>query len=411
MTTEAANKARVSADASTPVPNGHVNGTRRRIVAGALSSVIALDSYCADTSNLGGTAQGLVVVQIGNFGEGAARTNATPEVVQLGEGMAACIARTNATGGIRARQLVFTQVADNNDPKVFINRFRQVSEQGAMAVLCPYGGVVVKHMLDEHVLDAAGPVVVGVVPGSEAFRNPGHPKLLHVRAGDGRQIARVFAHATRLGIRRVAVLAADNAAGLSGITEARRAAELEGAKDIAAFQSGLDNGSLVSAARAVVKSESECTIVVGPPRFMADAILALRTASFKGFVYALSYLSPELLLSVAREQATAVAIAQVYPNPRGITLPLLREFRAAMQMQFPAIGQFSAFQLEGYICARVLIEGLRRTRSFDGQSLAQALRTAGELNLGGYPVDFSQGNGGSRYTDIAMLGQDGQLKY
>jgi len=302
-------------------------------------------------------------------------------------------------------------VADNNDPKVFINRFRQVSEQGAMAVLCPYGGVVVKHMLDEHVLDAAGPVVVGVVPGSEAFRNPGHPKLLHVRAGDGRQIARVFAHATRLGIRRVAVLAADNAAGLSGITEARRAAELEGAKDIAAFQSGLDNGSLVSAARAVVKSESECTIVVGPPRFMADAILALRTASFKGFVYALSYLSPELLLSVAREQATAVAIAQVYPNPRGITLPLLREFRAAMQMQFPAIGQFSAFQLEGYICARVLIEGLRRTRSFDGQSLAQALRTAGELNLGGYPVDFSQGNGGSRYTDIAMLGQDGQLKY
>jgi branched-chain amino acid transport system substrate-binding protein len=252
---------------------------------------------------------------------------------------------------------------------------------------------------------------VGVVPGSEAFRNPGHPKLLHVRAGDGRQIARVFAHATRLGIRRVAVLAADNAAGLSGITEARRAAELEGAKDIAAFQSGLDNGSLVSAARAVVKSESECTIVVGPPRFMADAILALRTASFKGFVYALSYLSPELLLSVAREQATAVAIAQVYPNPRGITLPLLREFRAAMQMQFPTIGQFSAFQLEGYICARVLIEGLRRTRSFDGQSLAQALRTAGELNLGGYPVDFSQGNGGSRYTDIAMLGQDGQLKY
>lgn len=394
-----------------PVLISHINLPRRRIVIGALRSVIAGGSYCASTNSLGETTQGHVVWQIGNFGEGAARTKATPEVIQLGEGMTACIAATNAAGGVRGKKIVFTQVTDNNDPEVFINRFRLASEKGVAAVLCPFGGDLVKRMLDEHAFDGVGPVVVGVLPGSEAFRSPGHPKLLHVRAGDGQQIARIVRHAKQVGIRRMVLLAVNNAAGLSGIAEARRAAELERAIDVTAFQSDFDDAALISVTQSVTKSEPECVVVVGPPRFMANAILALRAASFKGFVYALSYLSPEFLRSVIGEKMTAVAIAQVYPNPRGVVLPLLREFRAAMQKQFPAISQYSAFQLEGYICARVFIEGVRRSRSFDAPSLVQALRTAGEFNLGGYPVDFSQGNVGSRYTDIAIVGPDGHLKY
>jgi branched-chain amino acid transport system substrate-binding protein len=302
-------------------------------------------------------------------------------------------------------------MTDNNDPGVFISRFRQASDQGVTAVLCPFGGDLVKRIFDEHALDGIGPVVVGVLPGSEAFRSPGHPKLLHVRAGDGRQIARIVKHAKQVGIRRMAVLAVDNAAGLSGIAEVRRAVELEGSIDVVVFQSlDRDDAALIAAAHSVSKREPECTIVIGPPLFMANAILALRATSFRGFVYALSYLSPELLRSVIGEKVNAVAIAQVYPNPNGIVLLLLRDFRSAMQKQFPTVSHFSAFQLEGYICARVCIEGLHRTRSFDGQSLAQALRAAGELNLSGFPVDFSQGNGGSRYVDIAIVGQDGQLK-
>jgi hypothetical protein len=146
-------------------------------------------------------------MQIGNFGEGAARTHATPEVVPLGKGIAACIARINSLGGIRQRQLVFGQVSARDDPALFIDRFRLANEQGATAILCPCGGANVKRLLDEHVLDTLGPAVVGGHSGVGVLRHPGHPKLLHVRAGDGRQIEHVLKHAKLPGIRRVAALA------------------------------------------------------------------------------------------------------------------------------------------------------------------------------------------------------------
>ncbi len=388
-----------------------MNQTRRRLVAATLGSALKPDSHAAAANHGGQAAQRHFAVQIGNFGHGSARTDAAPEVVQLGEGMAACIAKANSMGGIRDRELAFAQVSDRNDPAVFIDQFRQANAQGAVAVLCPYGGAHVKRMLDEHVLDAIGPTVVGVVPGAEVFRSPGHPKLLHVRAGDGRQIANILKHARQLGIRHVAVLAIANDAGRSGISAAQAAVESDGAMDVKAFQAGADRASLRAAARALAASEAECAVVVGPPLFMADAVLALRSWSFRAFVYALSYLSPELLVSVAGAQATGVAISQVYPNPNGIVMPLQREFRAAMRVHFPSIGHYSAFHLEGYVCARVVLEGLRRAQTIDGQSLAWALRTANEIDLGGYPVDFSRGNGGSRYVDIAMAGADGRLRY
>lgn len=44
-------------------------------------------------------------------------------------------------------------------------------------------------------------------------------------------------------------------------------------------------------------------------------------------------------------------------------------------------------------------------------SLAASLRSIGELDFGGYRVDFSKGHVGSQFVDIAVIGSDGRLRY
>lgn len=389
----------------------NANNSRRQFVGGALGIALAADALAVVNVANSETTKKLLAIQIGNLGIDTARTNATPAIVQLGEGMRACIARANALGGIRGRQLEFIQLSSKNDPKLFMEYFNQAQKLGALAILCPFGGDNIQRILEEKVLDSAGPVVIGAIPGAEVFRNPGHPKLLHVRARDGRQIAHILGHAKQLGIRRVGMFVVNNEAGRSGATQASVSAKLLGDMALTTFLSEVDQVSIASAVRDFSTSGSECAIVLGPPKFMADSILTMREAKFNKFIYALSYMSPEVLVSVAKEHATNVVISQVFPNPTGIVMPLQREFQTTMRQHLPNITKYSTFHLEGYVCAQVYVESLRRSAVYDGLSLAKTLRASKEIDLGGYPVDFSKNNDGSRFVDIAIVDQSGKLRY
>jgi ABC-type branched-subunit amino acid transport system substrate-binding protein len=108
--------------------------------------------------------------------------------------------------------------------------------------------------------------------------------------------------------------------------------------------------------------------------------------------------------------AAGLALSMVVPNTRRVDLAVVRDYQEAMR----AIGvhEFSAHSLEGYVNARVLVEGLERT----GKDLSRAkLRTAlagiHHHDLGGMAVDF--GNGapylGSRLVALGILNTSGHV--
>ena len=69
--------------------------------------------------------------------------------------------------------------------------------------------------------------------------------------------------------------------------------------------------------------------------------------------------------------------------------------------------------MEGFIAARVLTEGLRRSGANpSGSSLMKALETITDFDLGGFVVNFGPGNrSGSKYIDIGVLSGKGTLHY
>ena len=159
-------------------------------------------------------------------------------------------------------------------------------------------------------------------------------------------------------------------------------------------------------------AEAQTVLVLGAPRFMADGIAALRKAGVSQSIFVLSYVPPGLIVKlVGVKGARGVGIAQTFPNPNGKTLPLHREFHAAMKEAFPQVTEYTPFQLEGYLSARTVGEALKRSKELTAASLQSTLSTMGMVDFGGFRVDFSKGNVGSRFVDIGVIGADGRLRY
>ncbi len=372
-----------------------------------LSRRDALATLAATLAGSGRAAEGDIVVgQIGPFSG-----IPVPDAPQINEGLKAAFAQANARGGVGGRKVALFEVDDTYTGDGFVKAFNEAMARRPVALLSPIGSVAIKRMLDDRLLDKAEVVVLNAIPGAEALRSPGHPRLFHVRAGDRQQIEKIVTHATTLGITRLGVLHQDIPIGTSGLAVAVEAAKRIGTLAVVPFPATLEQPSLAAAATKLHAAETQAALVVGAPRFMADGVAELRRAGVTQFVFALSYVPPSLLLKVAGSGARGVALAQTYPNPSGISLPLQREFRAAMAEAFPKTTAYTSFHLEGFVTARVFLEAARRNKDLAADNLMRTLHVMGEVDLGGFRVDFSRGNVGSRFVDIGVVNADGKLLY
>lgn len=335
-----------------------------------------------------------------------------PDGLETNQGIKAYLAQVNQGGGVRGRQISFFEQDDRYSAQGFTEQFAKALEKKPLALLSPVGSAALKGMLDAKLLDSADVLVVNAIPGSEALRTPGHARLFHIRAGDRQQIEKMVSHARTVGVKRLSVLYQDLPIGLSGMAMAEQAARRIGGMEIKGVKSASDASALAAASRQLAAQGAQSVLVLGAPRFMAEGVASLRKAGVSQTISVLSYVPASLIVKLAGpEGARGVGIAQTYPDPNGKVLPLNRDFQAAMKAAYPQLNAYTAMQLEGYITARTVVEALKRSKDVTPAGLARALQAMGELDLGGFRVDFSRGNTGSQFVDIAVIGADGLLHY
>jgi ABC-type branched-subunit amino acid transport system substrate-binding protein len=354
-------------------------------------------------------AEDIVLGQVGPF------TNIpVPDAAEINQGIKSFVAQANKAGGVGGRRIRFFELDDGYSADGFVAAFGKAMEQKPLALLTPVGSASLTRMLADQLLEREDVVVINAVPGAESLRTPGHARFFHLRAGDRQQIEKIVSHARTLGMTRLTLLYQDFPMGQSGLDVAQRAAQHAQGLTLQSVKSGTDAAQLAAAAAAVRQQQPQGVLVVGAPRFSADGAAALRKAGVSQSIFVLSYVPAQLLVKLAGlEGARGIGIAQTFPNPNGNTLPLQREFRAAMAASFPQLKTYSPFQLEGYLSARVVAEALKRSkeRELSPAMLARALQSAGDIDFGGFRVNFASGNAGSRWVDIGVVGQDGRLMY
>lgn len=372
---------------------------RRNLMAALAAALLPVTGLPQDSSDI-------VVAQIGPF-----TVLPAPDPKELNEGITAALDEINGRGGIQGRRISLVKLDDTYTFDGFRQQLGTVMAQKPVALLTPLGSATLKGLLDSKLLDTTDIVILNAVPGASVLRSPGHPKLFHIRAGDEQQIHKIVTHARTLSIRSMGVLHQNIPIGSSGLASARSAAAELGGIEIVEAQSATDAAALAQAAKTLAAANPQSALVVGAPKFSGEAIAALRAAGVSQQIFSLSYLPAPALVKFAGNGARGVGLSQTFPNPMGATLPLQRDFRAAMRKTHPTLTDYTTFHMEGYITARVFAEAAKRSRSLNPSGIAQALRAMGEVDLGGFRVNFAKSNLGSNWVDIGVVSGDGKLLY
>lgn len=374
-----------------------------------LATVFRTTLLCAALATGVAGAQEITFGQVGPFTK-----IPVPDAPEINAGIQAYIQQANKAGGVRGSKLGFFSLDDRYSPEGFVEQFGKAMEKHPVALISPIGSAAMTEMYKQKLLDKSDVVIMNVIPGAESLRNPGHARVFHVRAGDRQQIEKIVQHAKTLGTTKMTVLYQDLPIGTSGFAMAEQAAKAAALPDFKGVKSGTEAPVLAAAAEQVRKLEPQAVLVVGAPRFMADGVAALRKAGVSQSLFVLSYVPAGLLVKLAGpEGARGVGIAQTYPNPNGIILPVQRDFQAAMKAAHPDLRNYTPFHLEGYLSARIVAEAIKRSKDKEitPATLEKALRAAGEMDFGGYRVDFSKSNVGSSWVDIGVVTAEGRIRY
>lgn len=128
--------------------------------------------------------------------------------------------------------------------------------------------------------------------------------------------------------------------------------------------------------------------------------------------YGYSVASLDVIHRELQDKARGIILAQIMPSLRNTTIPVVAEYLKLLKAK-SADAQPSASQFEGFVHARLLVEGLRRTgRDLSTASFTQTLEGAGEIAFGRFTARYSpRSHNGSDYVELAIIDAEGRLRY
>ena len=89
-----------------------------------------------------------------------------------------------------------------------------------------------------------------------------------------------------------------------------------------------------------------------------------------------------------KEQARGIILTQIMPSLRNTTIPVVAEYLKLLREKTPGAAA-SASQFEGFVHARLLVEGLRRAgRQLSTESFIKAMESAGEISFGRFVARY-----------------------
>lgn len=330
--------------------------------------------------------------------------------IQFQQGAKLAFNVANARGGVNGRNIELRTLDDGYEPDRC-----QANTQTLLAdnVLALFGYIGTPTSLAALPLaTAARTPFIAPFTGAQALREPFNRIAFHVRASYFDETARIVNQVTQIGMKRVAVFHQNDSygqAGLDGVNRALKAHQL----DAVATGTVERNATNVSAAvSAILKGNPEAVVQISAYKSCAAFVRAARTAGYMGQFYNVSFVGTQALADELGADARGVVVSQVMPYPFAPLMPLTNEFLGAANAAQPKVSP-NYSSIEGYIAARVMLEGLRRAGAAapTPETLITGLESMQNFNTGGFFVDFStRKHVGSSFVDLTILDGTGRVR-
>jgi len=314
----------------------------------------------------------------------------------------------NDAGGVHGRRIELATLDDAGTPERTLANTRRFIEEFKVFALFGYADAGTTRKLLALVQQARVPLV-GPVTGAALARQAGR-SVYTVRAGHAAEIESVIGHYAQLGLRRFALLRAEDAAGEEYLAAARSALSRRGldAPMDAALKQGADG--IAGLAREAFVADPDVVIFALPQPPAADLVRALMRTGKRTQLVALSPADPEQLAQALGADGAGVVLSQVVPPLVQESLPVVAEYRAAIEAE-TGRKAYSPASFEAYIAAKVFAEAVRRVGpTLTRDALLLALDAMAYHDLGGHTVRFSRTRRqGSERIYLLALTRDGTL--
>ena len=319
----------------------------------------------------------------------------------------------NAAGGINGQKIKLVSKDDGYKVPETIKQTRALIDEVQPIALFGYAGTGnIEAVLKEKILSDNEIPLVMIRTGASSLAKSGNPWMFITRAGYQGEVEKIFSLYSASGYRNYAVFYQDDPFGQDGLASAEALAEKYNSKIVAKGSYPKNTTDVDAAVKTISAAAPHAVIMVANTAASAAFIKKAKDAGLRTQFVAISTTDAvQLVETLGAATASGVAITQVVPHPENRTVPLTREVAANFARFKPEGVQLNHVLIEGYVGAKVLVEGLRRAGpGATRKKLRDTLEQIKNYDLGELIISYSPNNHvGTSFVDINIISSSGKL--
>ncbi len=263
------------------------------------------------------------------------------------------------------------------------NTLKLIKEKKVFALFSYVGSSTTLYVLP--LISSSKVPLVGVFSGVSSLRKPFNPYVFNIRPSLYTEISQFIKHCLDdLGIKKIAVFYQFDALGSDGLSAAEDALFKYSnyTLNLVAKESYERLSLKVEDAVDKIKaSGAEAVILVGTYKPVGKFIKLCHKKDYSPLFYAVSSVGIEFLIGELKEEATGIVISSVVPPLEQDSLTAVREYKELLSKYFPD-GTPTSVGFEGFLNAKVLVEGLKRMKEDDTDGFIRSLENLNSFDIG-----------------------------
>jgi branched-chain amino acid transport system substrate-binding protein len=320
----------------------------------------------------------------------------------------------NRAGGVHGGMLKLVTKERGTAIADAVPKTRQLIEEAKpVALIALQGTGPMDALVKEGVLEKAGIPAVGIRTGATSLHQPVNPWLFHTRASYAVEADRMVRHLSTIGFHKIGVFYENTAFGKEALKHTLEALAKAGLKPIAVATYESNTNNVAQAVTTLRAAEPDAVILASSSVAAGELFKGFRQGG-AGRIQLVAFSTVDastVVKLIGKAEARGLGIAQVVPDPGNRRSPIVREFQDHAKKLRPPEHELTQGALEGYIAAKVLVEGLKRAGpKMTSGKLQQALEGIDGFDAGGLIIGFSSSShSGSSYVNIGILSADGKM--
>ena len=311
----------------------------------------------------------------------------------------------NQAGGVFGRQIKLVSLDDGYEPDRAVANTKKLISEDKVFALFGYVGTPTSNAALPIFTEAKVPFF-GAFTGAESLRNPLNRYIFNIRASYFDETEKIIEQVTSVGGKNIAVFYQDDAYGKAGLAGVERALAKRSLKITSTGTIERNTVKVEAAIASLVPKQPDAIVMISAYKSIAAFVKAAKKAGYTGQFHNVSFVGSRALADELAAQGHGVVISQVVPFPFTPSLPIVAEYQNALKASGSSQPSFTS--LEGFIAARVFVEGLKRAgKDLTREKLITALESMNNVDIGGFNINFSpKSHNGSSFVELTMIGRN-----